>query len=123
MSGARGVQNDILAKYPSANLRVFTVWLPVLGGDNRSAWRSGTMPDPRVANLWDEKWVSADWFSSHLDGSHSLLWDAYLLYGPQATWDSPAKAPGPLVSRGTTIKRDFGLLQASIVPLIEPSKP
>jgi hypothetical protein len=72
-----------------------------------------------VANLWDEKWVIPDWFYTHLDGAHSLVWDAYFLYGPQATWGSDSKAPGPLVSRGTTIRRDFGLLQTNILPLIQ----
>ena len=123
MAGAREVQLEILEKYPTANLRVYTIWLAVLGGDSRSAWRSGAMPDPRVTNLWDEDRIANDWFSEQLDGERGLIWDTYLLYGSDATWESASQAPSQLVSRGSTIASRFSELQASLLPMIEQSRP
>jgi hypothetical protein len=125
MSGARAVQHDILDKYPASDLFVYTVWLPAMGGETRSAWRATTMPDPRVTNVWDEKWVVPDWFVHHLDGprAHTILGDAYLLYGPQSRWDDISAAPTELVGRGATIQGAFSDLQSEIVPFLGATGP
>jgi hypothetical protein len=125
MSGARAVQHDILEKYPHSDRFVYTVWLPAMGGDTRSAWRSTTMPDPRVTHVWDEKWVVPDWFVHKLDGprAHTILGDAYILYGPQSHWDDISTAPDDLIGRGATIQGAFADLQAEITPLLQPPIP
>src|SRR6266550_4569217 len=125
MSGARAVQHDILEKYPRADLFVYTVWLPAVMRDTRSAWQSSTMPDHRVTNVWDEDGVISDWFSHHLDGprSRTIIWDAYLLYGSQCRWDDKSTAPSQLVSRGGTIIGSFSDLRANLIPLLQTGSP
>ena len=81
------------------------------------------MPDPRVTHLWDEQRIASLWFAQHVDETQNLVWDTYLLYGPEAKWESNG-VPGPLISSGYTVLRKRGELQASILPLLrEGSKP
>lgn len=112
------MQQNILDKHPAANLRVYTVWFSMLGGDSRSGWHSGAMPDPRVTNLWDEDRVVSQWFSQHLDGEQGFVWDAYLLYGSEARWENTDIMPTALASSGSTIVDKREQLQASIFPLL-----
>jgi hypothetical protein len=58
------------------------------------------MPDPRVSHFWDAGRFAGPWFAKNVEGADGYMWDTYLLYGPDATWD---KAPGPLISSGATI--------------------
>jgi hypothetical protein len=118
-AGARAVQQDILEKHPEANLRVYTVWYSVLAGDSRSAWRSGAMPDKRVTNLWDEQRLISQWVSAHVPGMEGFVWDAYLLYGPEAKWDSASDPPAPLVSSGSTVIAAKQQLEAGLLPLLQ----
>jgi hypothetical protein len=50
---ARWVQTHVLAQYPSAQLSVYVVWLPMLWGDAREEWNGTTLPDPRAIHFWD----------------------------------------------------------------------
>jgi hypothetical protein len=113
------VQQDILDKYPSANLQVYTVWYSVLAGDSRSAWRSGAMPDKRVTNLWDEQRVISQWVAAHVPGMEGFVWDGYLLYGPQAKWDSASSPPSSLLSAGATIVNTKQEIEAGLLPLLQ----
>jgi hypothetical protein len=119
VAGARAVQHDILEKYPSANLRVYTVWFSMLAGDSRSGWKSGAMPDPRVTHLWDEDRVASQWFSQQVWGEPGQMWDTYLLYGPDATWPGADSAPAPLIDTGATVVNEREQLEASLLPLLK----
>ena len=121
MAGARAVQQDILAKYPTAPLRVYTVWFAMVPGDSRAGWRSGVLPDARVTHFWDAERVTGRWFAQHLDGEGGLMWDTYLLYGPEARWDTPTTAPLPLVSQGATVLRERAELHTRLLPLLFPA--
>jgi hypothetical protein len=58
------------------------------------------MPDPRVLHFWDAARFAGPWFAKNVDGADGYMWDTYLLYGPNATWE---QAPAPLLSSGATI--------------------
>ena len=94
------MQKQILAQYPSAGLRVYAVWLPMLGGDRREAWNGTTMPDARVMHFWDADLELGQWFAKEVDGYDGVAWDIYYLYGPDATWET---IPEPLLGSGRTV--------------------
>lgn len=104
MAGARWVQNELLAKNPSAKLRVYAIWFNMYRGDERSKWPSDLLTDPRVVHFWDEQKVVGTWYGKHADyldlSQGNVLWDAFLLYGADSRWDDK---PSHLMSAGRTI--------------------
>jgi hypothetical protein len=114
-AGARWVQEEILAKYPSPTLRVYAVWLPMVPGDTRRAWESRVLADPRVIHLWDEKRLTGQWFAEHIGGYRGISWDIYYVYGPEARW---GVIPSPLRSQGRPIYHQGGALRTSLLPLL-----
>ena len=94
------MQTQILAQYPSAPLRVYAVWLPMLGGDRREAWNGTNMPDARAMHFWDGDLELGQWFAKEVDGHDGVAWDTYYLYGPEAVWET---FPAPLLGSGRTI--------------------
>ena len=113
-----------MEKMPSSKLKVYAVWLPMISTDARSrwSWTAGVIDDPRVVHLWDEKKVIGTWLAGQPDikgFEGGVVWDTYLLYGPEARWES---TPGPLVSWGYTINRTRSELLKSITPLVEEKK-
>jgi hypothetical protein len=111
------VQNQILAEQPSARLRVYAVWLPMLWTDNRRWWNGTNMPDRRVTHYWDGDRKVGQWFASQVDGYEGVSWDSYYLYGPAATWDA---VPSPLAGSGGTIHAEGNTLEAQIRALLGP---
>ena len=69
----------------------------MLAGDSRSAWPKDLFDDARVTSLWDGERLSGTWFADHRTGGlgdpGSIVWDAYLAYGPQARWHGAPTAP------------------------------
>ena len=106
------MQQEILAKNPSADLRVYAVWFNMLFGDSRSRWDGDGMADPRVVHLWDEQKVVGTWFSANVTHAQRTTWDFYALYGPEA---SDLAAP---VSQGGTIIGRHEQLQTALLPLL-----
>jgi hypothetical protein len=109
------VQTQLLAKNPSAQLRVYAVWLPMLWSDARELWNGIVMPDARVIHFWDSDRKVGAWFAEHVDGYEGIAWDAYYLYGPDAVWDT---VPLPLVGSGGTIYGERETLELQIRPLL-----
>ena len=107
------MQNELLAKYPKANLRAYAVWFNMYPGDERSKWPPNLLTDARVIHYWDEPKAVGLWYAPHTASIHgelapgsqwrdgAILWDAYLLYGADAEW-SDAPTPG-LIRWGRTI--------------------
>jgi hypothetical protein len=112
------VQNELLATYPKANLRAYAVWFNMFPGD------------ARVIHRWDEPKAVGLWYAPHTasirrelatgsswsDGA--ILWDAYLLYGPDGKW-SDTLTTGlihwgrTIVASRETLKDDFAKLFAA----------
>jgi len=129
VAGTRWVQNELLAKYPKANLRAYAIWFNMYPGDARSKWPPNLLTDERVLHRWDEPKAVGQWYapltasirpelaqgSQWKDGA--ILWDAYLLYRADAKWsDTPTTG---LIRWGRTIvagrdplQGDFGRLFA-----------
>lgn len=80
------------------------------------------MPDPRVTHLWDEQRLASRWFAEKIDGEQGLMWDTYMLYGPQAKWEGN-NAPQPLINKGGTVLRKKEELQANLAPLLQVPVP
>ena len=85
------------------------------GFDSRDQWDGGGLTDWRVIHLWDGPDIAGDWFVAHEPGFQGNNWDAYLLFGPTATWTT---RPGPLISSGSTVIGEADTLAQSIAPLI-----
>jgi hypothetical protein len=88
------VQTQLLAQNPAAELRVYAVWLPMLGGDAREKRNGNNMPDARMMHFWD----------------------VYYLYGPDATWET---IPSPLIGSRSTIYGERQTLRMQVNSLLE----
>jgi len=111
------VQHDILAAHPTAKLRVYAVWFNMLWGDSRGGWDSTLLADQRVTHYWDAQRQVGSWLGQQLVGDSTILWDHYLLFGPDARWE---QAPGPLLSEGGTVVATEQQLTQAIGPLLAP---
>lgn len=124
MQGARWVQTELLDRYPRANVRVYAVWFNMYEGDSRARWRGELMPDRRVEHFWDERRLLGRQYYedlSRLAGRRApgtketegqILWDAYLLYPPGATWEGGRTN---VISWGRTILLTKHTLQRDFV--------
>ena len=110
------MQREILEAEPVAALRVYVVWVPFSGGTSQAADVSRrVLPDPRVAQFWDDAALTSEWFAKNVDQSSAPAWDVYYLFGPDAKW---IDVPGPIVSSGGTIIGQSSALEAAITPLL-----
>ncbi len=92
---------------------MIAIWLPMLAGDSRSAWPKGMFTDARVTSFWDGDRLSGSWLADHQTGGlsapGSIVWDAYLAFGPKARWiDAPSE---PTVAGSDIIGHTAGLEQ------------
>ena len=101
---AEQVHTEILATNPSIDLRVYAIWFNMYPGDQRSKWDGSLLSDPQVTQFWDEKKIVGRWLVERgvVDYAAPILWDAYLLFGPEAVWES---IPSPLLSWGEPVYR------------------
>ena len=121
------MQKEILEKQADADVRVYAVWFSMLESDSRPGWPRDALTDPRVTHLWDDGRVLGRWYaqdlklklwSRTLNSWTDTLWDAYLLYGPDARWTS---GPQPLAGWGTTIMKSREELRAKLHSLLRES--
>ena len=110
------MQDNILTPFPSADLKVYTVWVPMMLADARVAIDTSLMPDPRVEHYWDGDKIASAWLALELDGYDGTVWDIYYLYGPEAAW---ADIPEPRLSVGTPIFYERDALLAALKPMLE----
>jgi hypothetical protein len=106
------VQDALLQAGDTRRLSVYAVWFNMFPGDARTRWRKELLPDARVAHYWDEgRAIGSLYFRSlpqiwekraaeTLPPDELVLWDAYLLYAPDARWTDE---PPDVVSWGATI--------------------
>ena len=110
------MQTQILERYRGAKLRVYVIWTVKLIFDSRDQWDGGGLIDSRVIHLWDQQDVLGDWFVAHLPDYQGSDWDAYLLFGPAATWTAQ---PPPLISSGSGVIDTKDALASGIAPLLK----
>ena len=113
------MQSDILKPHSQARLRVYAIWTNKLFGDARRRWDAAGLTDPRVVHLWDGKDVSGDRLVDHVSGYQGGDWDAYLLFGPDATWISQ---PTPLRSSGSPVAEQIDALSQAVNPLLTATR-
>ena len=93
----------------------------MLGGDSRSRWDDGLLPDKRDVHFWDGQLVAGSWFGQHLDEmgageqTDGVFWDAFLVFGENARWRA---VPADLISSGATVIGESDELQDTLVPLL-----
>lgn len=94
IAGARAMRERVLNAHPEADLRVFVVWLPMLGGDSAqtSAESSDIFAgDPRVIQFYDpDRLLGAQISAQLLRKGAGPAWDIYLAYSPDAVWREQA---------------------------------
>jgi len=106
------VQQEILAKNPASDLRVYTVWFNMLFGDSRDRWDGAGMTDARVRHFWDEQKVVGNWFSASVTHNPGTTWDFYALYGADAVdLAKPTSMGGTIIGRSAQ-------LRTSVEPLL-----
>jgi hypothetical protein len=110
------VQTQLLTQLPSDQLRVYAVWLPMLGGDAREKWDGRTMPDIRVTHFWDGELQIGQWFAEQVEGYRGVSWDTYYLYGPGSKWET---VPSHLVGSAGTIYAERERLKMQISTLLD----
>jgi hypothetical protein len=126
--GSQWIQEQILARYPDAKLRVYAIWFNMFPGDARSKWRPDLLTDPRVIHRWDEEKVVGRWYgerksalrpklTAESNWNGDILWDAYVLYSPKAGWDD---APNGVIHLGRTIVAARETLRIDAERLFKP---
>jgi hypothetical protein len=86
------VHEQILERFPDAELAVYVVWLPVLPSDERFGV-ADVLVDERVRQFWDNDRLVSDEVGRLAGSSEGLAWDVYLVFGPDATWNRRLPAP------------------------------
>jgi hypothetical protein len=86
----------------------------MMPADSRSLIDTRVLNDRRVTNYYDPGKVVGKWFADHSDAGGGVIWDAYYLYGPEATW---TEQPGPLRSSGGPVIESSGDLAAAFSKL------
>ena len=93
------MRQNILNSQGFANLKIYAVWVPFVGGI-ASAIDPSILRDPRVTQYWDGGSLTSSWFEQHVTQNGFPTYDIYFLYGSDAHW---ANTPDPLLSSGTTV--------------------
>lgn len=112
---------DLLAGLPSADIRIYAVWMPILSHDALDRVDPSLVPDPRATRYWDERSLSGTFFkgrpefAAHWD---AIVWDAYGLYDRHARWDRLEEGPTAAVSSGWTIIAEGEKLRFSLLQLL-----
>lgn len=106
------MQLELLEKNRDADVRVYAVWFSMYPTDMKERWPADVLADARVVHFWDEQKSVGRWYMERIDGMSAtlapdskgvagpILWDAYLVYGPESVWSD---APSGLRRWGRTI--------------------
>jgi hypothetical protein len=93
----------LLAKQPSAKLKVYGVWFNMMTSDQRSQWPSRLLTDRRVSHFWDDGKTLGNWYATFKEfskGPSDTVWDAFFVYNADAMWTDQ---PSGLIGWGSTI--------------------
>lgn len=118
-------------KHGDADVRVYAVWFSMFGTETREDWPSDALTDRRVTHWWDEGKTVGRWYMERVGGMRAsmdprsagfagnVLWDAYLVYGPDARWGDQ---PTDLRRWGRTILRTQEGLRDAFTALLNSNK-
>jgi hypothetical protein len=117
-SGAGWIQEYILKRNPTLDLKVYAVWYEMYPGDSPAHFPAARtlLPDKRVTHFWDQPKDVGRWFYGMVptDTKGDVEWDAFYLYGEDAVWiDTPTE----LLTWGRTILKDRRKLSGRIAEL------
>lgn len=90
------MQQDVLAQIHEPELRVYSVWVPIMAGDSQGRAQRATsfLPDARVKHFWTPEIEVANLFREAIGLSGGEpVWDVYFLYGSDALWQNEAPKP------------------------------
>lgn len=96
LRGASEIQSKVLEQVKSSDLRVYSVYVPILRSDDEASVPAAIerLPDPRVVFFWDGKGVLAESYSTVLQlRAGQPAWDVYMLFDGEAEWDAEPPAP------------------------------
>ena len=108
------MQEQVLERYPDADLRVYVVWLPVLPLDERFAV-ADVMVDARASHFWDNDQLVSDDLAQAFGSEGQLVWDAFFAFGPAAGWEE--RPPAPLAT-GAPVVEEVGMLRTALQPYL-----
>ena len=99
------MQQEILTRFASDDLRVYVVWQRILRNDAVNTAKVAAeqvFTDKRVSQMWDPANALGFWYkqSGELEHKDPMVWDAYFLYGKDAKW---TVAPTGLIDAGYTV--------------------
>jgi hypothetical protein len=110
-AGASWVQKNILRRYPSADIRVLVVWIPIFPVDANPRVAK-LLVDHRAIHYWDGEGklglaVSKLGLAARQLGyGGTEAWDIFLVYRPDAKWgELPAAVGSPVVSERGALER------------------
>lgn len=105
--GASEVQSKTLAQITDQDLRIFSVWVPILKSDTQESISQAALQltDDRVSQFWDAEGELAKKFSRIMQlGEGQPAWDVYFVFNRDAEWLSQPPVP------------DFWLHQLNLAP-------
>jgi hypothetical protein len=88
--------------------------MPMLAGDSRSEVDVGLLEDRRARHFWDEERVVGRWLAESgvgEPGYSGVVWDAYYVFGGQASWN---ERPAPLAGFGSPVIAEKATLEAAL---------
>src|SRR3712207_370608 len=89
LRGASEIQSKVLSKINDPNVRVYTVWVPMLRMDEAAAVTEAMkyMPDRRVSHYWDGQGVLKGAYATVLKFEEGQpAWDVYFAYDRDDEW-------------------------------------
>ena len=98
-----------------ADLRVYIVWLPVMPLDSRFDV-ADVLADERVTHFWDNEQVVSEGLATAYGTPGELVWDAFFVFSPDATWGD--RPPQPLGRRSPVVEY-MATLKSLLRPYLE----
>lgn len=110
------MRSNILEQRRDPSLRVYAVWVDRLGATKEDIDES-VLADERVMHFWDGEAHVGSALAGAVDYPGPELWDAYVLFRPEARWEA-GRAPEGLAGSGWTVIGESERLAAEVDALL-----
>ena len=102
------MRENVLERYPDADLRVYVVWVPRVPTDERFQV-ADEIADERATHYWDNDRTIEEHFVRQ---GAPAVYDFFYVYGPDVAWGEKPDATGaPVVT-------EAGKLEAALQPYL-----